>query len=448
MKKFLLIFSITLIVLFYISCSTFFVNGKQSYVKVNGIHFESNGKPYYFEGANFWTAAYFGAPDQIGDRERLIRELDKLHSLGITNLRVLGTSEQSIKRGVVKPGFITKPGIYNEDLLEGMDFLLSELKKRGMYAVIFLTNTWEWSGGMGQYNAWAADSNSVNAVVPDMLYPDYMNYAASFYRNEKAKETYYKYLYTIITRKNKYTGLCYYEDPVIMSWEIANEPRPGQGEEAKKWLDEYYRWINSTAFYIHNLDHNHLVTTGSEGIAGSLDSAQVYIAANKSKYIDYLTFHLWPKDWGWFNIDKADSTYSSTEIQSINYINKHILLANELNKPLVLEEFGLQRDNSIIPGTPTVFRNNFYKKILNLVYDSAYTGSPINGAAFWLWGGEGASKIGPYKWGFGNNIGMVDDNNSVYNADTSTLDILKEFADKFNRLNQNNSGVNRQISLD
>jgi mannan endo-1,4-beta-mannosidase len=441
-KIIILVSYIIIFALFLGACSALFLTERQNYIKINGTHFELNGKSYYFEGANFWTAAYFGASGQIGDRERLTRELDELQSLGITNLRILGASEQSIKRGVVKPGFITGPGLYNEELLKGMDFLLSEMKKRDMHAVIFLTNTWEWSGGMGQYNVWADDSNSVDAVVPGMNYPEYMNYVATFYRSEKAKKIYYKYLYTLITRKNAYTGSYYYEDPAIMAWEIANEPRPGQGEEAEKWLDEYYRWINSTALYIHTLDPNHLVSTGSEGIVGSIDSAQVYVNANQSKYIDYLTFHLWPKDWSWFNINEADSTYPSTEINSVNYINEHIKLAGELGKPVVLEEFGLQRDNSIIPGTPTVFRDKFYNTILSLVYNSASSGSPVAGAAFWLWGGEGASKIGSYKWGFGSNNGMVDDDNSVYDADISTLNILKEYAGKFNSLIMKNFILN------
>lgn len=447
-KRVIFIFLILILSLFLDACSAFFLSAEKDYIKVNGTHFELDGKPYYLEGANFWAAAYLGAPSPIGDRDRLIRELDFLQSLGITNLRVLGTSEQSIKSNAVKPGFITKPGEYNKDLLKGMDFLLSELQKRNMHAVIFLTNTWEWSGGMGQYNAWAEDSNLVNPVVPNLDYPEYMNYVALFYRNEKAKQIYYKYLYTIITRKNEITGLHYYEDPAIMTWEIANEPRPGQGEEATKWFEEYYRWINSTALFIHTLDHNHLVTTGSEGIIGSLDSAEVYIKSSQSKYVDYLTFHLWPKDWSWFNINYADSTYLSTEIKSVNYINEHIKLAGEIKKPIVLEEFGLQRDSSTVPGTSTVYRDKFYKTIFNLVYDSAYTGSPIAGAAFWLWGGEGASKTGPYKWGFGRNNGMVDDDNSVYDVDTSTLHIIKDYTGMFNLLKKKNTVLNRPISSD
>ena len=137
------------------ACSTFSLMEKPAFIKVNGTQFELNGQPYYFEGANFWYAVYLGASGSIGDRPRLIRELDFLQSMGITNLRIIGASEQSYIGMALSPGIIKKPDDYNNDLLDGLDFLLSEMKKRNMYAVIFLTNTWKWSGGMSQYNTWA-----------------------------------------------------------------------------------------------------------------------------------------------------------------------------------------------------------------------------------------------------------------------------------------------------
>ena len=36
-----------------------------------------------------------------------------------------------------------------------MDYLLFEMKKRDMNAVLYLNNSWEWSGGYGQYLEWA-----------------------------------------------------------------------------------------------------------------------------------------------------------------------------------------------------------------------------------------------------------------------------------------------------
>ena len=42
-----------------------------------------------------WYAAYLGGKGPAGDRARLRRELDRLAALGITNIRLLGSSELS-----------------------------------------------------------------------------------------------------------------------------------------------------------------------------------------------------------------------------------------------------------------------------------------------------------------------------------------------------------------
>jgi mannan endo-1,4-beta-mannosidase len=65
----------------------------------------------------------------------------------------------------------------------------------------------------------------------------------------------------IITRTNTITGKKYKDDPVIMSWELANEPRPMRPAAN----EDYLKWISSTAAFIKSLDKNHLVTTGHEG---------------------------------------------------------------------------------------------------------------------------------------------------------------------------------------
>lgn len=268
-----------------------------------------------------------------------------------------------------------------------------------------------------------------------------MNYSASFYRNEKAKEIFYHYLYKLITRKNKYTGNYYYEDPTIMAWQLANEPRPGTMNKGGKWLDEYYRWIDATAKFIHTLDPNHLVSTGSEGVIGSLDLARIYMDANISKDINYLTFHLWPKNWDWLNPERISETFPIAVDSSLNYLNVQLSIARKLNKPIVMEEFGFPRDNeSYDPGTPTYSRDNFYNKILETVYDSASAGSPIAGTNFWAWGGEGRSQHKDNFWKPGDPFTGDPPHepqgyNSVFDTDSTTILILKNYAEKMNQLN-------------
>lgn len=124
----------------------------QKFVTVKDGHFERNGKPYYYVGTNFWYGAILGSEGQGGDRARLGRELDNLKANGIDNLRILVGSDG--ERGVktkVEPTLQIAPGVYNDTILAGLDYLLSEMGKRGMVAVLYLNNSWEWSGGYGFY---------------------------------------------------------------------------------------------------------------------------------------------------------------------------------------------------------------------------------------------------------------------------------------------------------
>jgi mannan endo-1,4-beta-mannosidase len=415
-------------------CSSFITTGSDNFVKVSGRYFVIGDEPYHFAGTNFWAGCYLGSDGSTGDRERLIRELDRLQSIGVSNLRIVGGSENSYLNNEVQPAIQTAPGVYNEELLKGMDYLLSEMRKRSMYAVIYLNNYWWWTGGMCQYNAWSDSS----AIVPDN--GDFglvMDYSASFYINVKAMELFRNYVKYIVTRKNTITGEYYYNDPAIMSWQLANEPRPGRDN---RLADEYCAWIDSTASYIHSMDPNHLVSTGSEGLEGSVKDSALYVKAHSFKSVDYLTFHLWAKNWGWYDAEKPAETYPAAEQNAVNYINKHISIGNEINKPIVMEEFGLARDKEVyIAGSPTTIRDTYYNTIFNLVYDSAAAGASIAGTNFWAWGGEerGQHPDNVYRQGdkfVGDPPQEPQGLNSVFDADSSTIKIIKQHALKMKKL--------------
>ncbi len=149
-----------------------------------------------------------------------------------------------------------------------------------------------------------------------------------------------------------------------MSWQLANEPRPGpDGPEAESNLPVFNRWIDETASFIHGLDTNHLVSTGSEGTIGFAFQAEPYVQAHQFKSIDYVTCHVWPKNWGWFDPLKFEETLPSSESKALAYIQEHCLLARRLGKPLVMEEFGLARDSAAcLPGSPTTARDRYFAK--------------------------------------------------------------------------------------
>jgi mannan endo-1,4-beta-mannosidase len=412
---------------------------KSDFVTVKGTHFSRHGKLYYIAGANMWYGGYLGAPNGVGDRARLAKELDSLKAMGINNLRVLAVSEKTDMKSAVRPATTSAPGQYDENLLAGLDFLLAEMGRRDMTAVIYLNNFWQWSGGMTQYLNWFEGTPALDPNVTGD-YEDYMRKNVRFYVNEKAQAEYRNVIRKVVGRVNSVTGVAYRDDPTIMSWQLANEPRPGNSKATAAEKAIYTKWIEASANYIRELDPNHLVSTGSEGLAGSAQDAKLFAAAHATPAVDYLTYHLWPKNWGWFDSKRPAETWDGMWAKSSHYLNVHIDYARQLKKPIVLEEFGLDRDGASfsIKATTTV-RDRFYGQLFDLLAQRAAKGDPIAGWNFWAWGGAGRAANPDYWWKEGNDLvgdppqeeqGLY----SVFDSDVTTLMLIKEHADRLKKL--------------
>jgi len=61
-------------------------------ISVKNTQFYKGQKPYYFVGTNYWYGPLIAAKN-IGDRERLLKELDLMKEVGIDNLRILVGAE-------------------------------------------------------------------------------------------------------------------------------------------------------------------------------------------------------------------------------------------------------------------------------------------------------------------------------------------------------------------
>ena len=191
-----------LFVLLAMALATCNLFAKSDFVQVKDGHFVRDGKPYYYVGTNFWYAAILGSEGQGGNRERLCRELDKMKEMGIDNLRILVGSDG--KRGVktkVEPTLQEAPGVYNDTILAGLDYLLMEMGKRKMLAVLYLNNSWEWSGGYGYY---LEQAGLGKAPRPDEDgYSAFMNFVAQYASCDKAHQLFYDYVRFILTRTNR-----------------------------------------------------------------------------------------------------------------------------------------------------------------------------------------------------------------------------------------------------
>jgi mannan endo-1,4-beta-mannosidase len=413
---------------------------RADFVRVEGRRFLLNGKTYRYVGTNLWYGAYMGSAGAFGNRDRLKRELDALNALGVTNLRVMGASEDSPLRNSMKPAFHGARPPYNEELLGGLDFLLAEMDRRGMKAVIALGNFWEWSGGFVTYLYWTNGGHYIDMNDPAHPWPAFANFSARFYASAKAVALYHHYVAAVIERRNTVTGKLYRDDPAIMSWQLANEPRPG-GDTAGAQFDAYYAWLAKTADFIKARDSNHLVSTGNEGLKGCVESEDCVTRTNAPRGIDYMTFHIWPLNWSWIDPKKLSETYPGCETKVRDYIATHLRVASQVNKPAVAEEFGFVRDGgAYAPSVPTTFRDRFYRLVFDAVEDSARRGGPFAGTNFWAWGGEGRAQHSDFMMRAGDTSYVGDPpqepqgRNSVFDSDASTLAIIGGHAARLNAI--------------
>lgn len=396
---------------------------------------------YKFIGANFWYGAVLASEGHGGDRERLQKELDLMQEVGITNVRVLvgGEGPDTVASHVV-PVLQPEPGVYNDTILQGLDYLIAELEKREMTAVLFLNNSWEWSGGYGAYLEWAGCG-----PVPD--WSDWtiaQNYHCQFVKNDSAKAMAERHVRYIVSRTNTVTGKPYSESPAIMAWELANEPRAFARDSVTKAC--FAEWVETQAKLIKSLDSNHLVTTGSEGLEGCEEDSALFRKIHAFPEIDYICIHIWPYNWRWLGPASGPLTNGlakngeTSVVDSVPfasrmtraYMDRCWDVVKDLNKPMVLEEFGYPRDGYRIElNSTTQGRDSYYEYAFSLMDEGK-----LQGCCFWAWGGYAQPKhVRWQRWDdyVGDPAQEEQGLNAVFASDTTTLEVIRQAAERLSK---------------
>ena len=399
---------------------------EHSFIKVNADgQFVRDGKPYYFVGTNFWYGAILGSEGEGGNRERLHKELDFLKSIGINNLRVLvgADGENGIKTRV-EPSLQVAPGVYNDTILAGLDYFMNELRERDMTAVLYLNNSWEWSGGYSVYLQWSGHGDAVVPAVDG--WPAYMEYVKQFPQSDSAKALFANHVNYIVSRTNRYNQIKYVDDPTIMSWQIGNEPRAFSDENK----EPFARWMADVAAQIKSLDPNHMVSSGSEGSWGCEMDMNLFEKIHADPNINYLNIHIWPYNWSWVKADSLTELLPRAKENTKKYIDDHMVIARKYSKPIVLEEFGFPRDGfSFSKEAPTTARDEYYRYVFDLIRQDRESGGLFAGCNFWAWGGFAGQNPDHVFWEKGDDYtgdpaqeqqGL----NSVFATD-STIEIIK-----------------------
>jgi len=406
-----------------------------AFVRGEGMRLRNGAGPYRYAGTNMWYAAYLGANAPYGNRDRLKRELDRVATLGLESIRILGSSENSPLRNSVTPTFRDRGKTYNRTLLEGLDFALAEMGKRSLKAVIYLANFWEWSGGFMTYLYWTNGGRYINMNDPAHPWPEFPDMSSDFYGTPPAVALLDDYIRAVVGRTNSISGRRYRDDPTIQAWQLANEPRPGGSPQAvQRHMAAYLKWIDGTARLIKAIDPNHMVSTGSEGTQGCGESETCARDAHKSPHIDYMTAHIWPQNWSWADPKDLRGTWPTVEKNTRDYFARQVAIAQSLGKPLVIEEFGFPRDNGYEPGSATTFKDKFYGLIYELALDNMRAGGPVAGTHFWAWSGEGRAQHPDHHFRPGDTSYLGDPPHEpqgwygVFDADASTQAVIRDHA--------------------
>jgi len=349
----------------------------RGFVRRDGTHFVLNGRRIYVAGTNSYYQMIHRRTGHAGADE----VLDEMQARSLTVLRTWAFQDQVEKEGCLQCAPARRLGpserpidFIDPETLVALDQTLAEADSRGIRVVLTLVNNWDDYGGMNRYTLWRFGS-----VRHDAFYTD------------TTIHTWFRELIALlVNRVNTVNGRTYRDDPTIFAWQLANEARAGFIAAAA-----LNTWIGEMSAYIKSIDPNHMVSTGIEGFYGPRHlnrntdwwmpfHGQDFIDNHRHPTIDYASCHIWPQNWGWDPIGRTSRAMSKAR----HYLQQRIDDACDvLGKPLMVEEFGIPRDDlsaASSVGTTRVrelfFRDLYYETCAA----SAAGGGAFAGTAVWM----------------------------------------------------------------
>ncbi len=248
--------------------------------------------------------------------------------------------------------------------LERLDYVIAKAGELGLRLVIPFVNNWNDFGGMDQYVQWRERSEPGSGPW----------FHDNFYTDETVRGWYKDWISYLVNRVNTVNGLAYKDDPTIVTWELANEPRCTGGglyeTSGTCTTDTLGAWVEEMSAHVKSADPKHLVAVGDEGFFCVPDGTHWTeqcgegvdtVAFTALPNIDLMSYHLYPDSWG------TDAAWGD------EWILRHVEAAGSVGKPSLLGEFGLTDQSQ---------RNRVYHRWLE-----ALTNAGGEGALYWILSG-------------------------------------------------------------
>ncbi len=314
--------------------------GHKHFVSRAGSELYLRGRPFRFAGANY-SYPFYQSPLMV------TALFDKAVASDFTVMRVWSTvvignqdgtdSVDGPKEGVFMHYWDGAAPAFNDgpDGLQRLDFVIAEAAKRNLKLVLPLVNNWNEFGGMNQYVRWRGGQ-----------------YHDEFYTDATIKGWYKSWIAHLLNHRNSITGIRYKDDPTIMMWELANEPRCIGSGGANSYprspnctTQTLVSWASEMSRFIKSIDRNHLVSVGDEGFLclpegtdwtdNCSEGVDSYAFA-ALPHVDAMSLHLYPDSDAW----------GKTPEWGTEWIRKHTRKAKKLRKAVYLGEFGT-KDKSV-----------------------------------------------------------------------------------------------------
>ncbi|ELZ20294.1 Mannan endo-1,4-beta-mannosidase [Halosimplex carlsbadense 2-9-1] len=351
------------------------------FVETDGTEFVVDGEPASFSGGNHPQVSRHDGG--LPPKELLSTWTDLVPGLDVMRVPAFGEGQENY----LQPA----PGLFDEEAFRLLDRVIYQFGRMGVRLVMPLSNYWDWRGGIPQYLDWVGASEK-----------------SAFYTNDELVSYFRSFVETLLERENTVTGVKYKNDPTIMLWELANEPRAGSAD-----YGAYKEWVKSTAEFVKGIDDNHLVSTGMEGFCGpdgpvGADETR-YVETHGIDAIDSASYHLYPNAWG------------LSKDESVEWIRRHTTEAHEeIGKPAYCGEFGWEVDRS--DDTPDdeelAERNAMYERWYEAMVDTRTDGAMV-------WDLRTESE---YEWTSPWN------RHAIYPRDEETVALLKNYTQQIRGL--------------
>ena len=337
--------------------------------------FTRNGKPFHFAGFNQYNM--MDKARYPSERFMVDEVLDAARGLGLTVMRTWAFDDGRAD------GLQTAPGVYDEATFRALDYVIAEAGKKGIHVLLALTNFWGDYGGMETYVKWCSGRSAGGSLQGLSV--------SKFYRNRQCRRLYKDNAAAVLGRVNTYTGRTYAEDPTIMGYDLANEPRnPGAlgGAALQQWIAEMSAFIKARA-------PDQLVTTGLEGFYGLSTPGFMqfdnpgegwwYWACQGTDFarnhdvptVDFTVAHAYPTQW--LPAPCRDDDYCK-RLWAKQWLDGHVDVSRKLGKPFVLEGFGW--------ATPTSrsdeARERYFSTVYHELLEGARTDPAVGGSLFWI----------------------------------------------------------------